>query len=466
VSTAAGVSPSRAAGIAANLALLLVLTLTAYIRFTVVERTEVISPYRADAREYFFSAYNLDHYRVFSSQVTWPPEQHPQAPPADAQVVPGYPLFLLLIGHPEPTLEYEHRITRAQAALSVLSVWLLYGIAARFLRRRWACLVALFAALSPHLTVFSTYVLSETLFCFLVLASVEASLRAIESGRHWSFLAVGVLWGISALVRPTTLFVVPLAWLIVFVSGRLKPWRAHACVLLLGFALALSPWWARNALLPPSHAESSKLVNFLLHGSYPDFMYDHNPESYGDPYRYDPRAAEYSSSVYSALAHIAQNFHDAPLTNLRWYLIGKPGFFLSWNEMKGAGDVFEYLPMTSPYFTDRFIDATHRISFWLHWPLMMLGLAGACLPWWRAQRWGLAGRALLAARLVSAIAFYAIGFHMIGAPYPRYGVPFRPLLYPLAMLALIAAMSAVSSRPEPTVESLQDAAPDRDRGGI
>jgi len=35
---------------------------------------------------------------------------------------------------------------------------------------------------------------------------------------------------------------------------------------------------------------------------------------------------------------------------------------------------------------------------------------------------------------VSAIVLYAIAFHMIGAPFPRYGVPFRPLLYMLAIL--------------------------------
>jgi hypothetical protein len=443
VQTAAGNASPESRYLASNIALLLILLTAAYIRFTVAAGTEIVSPYRADAREYFFSAYNLDRYGVYSSQVTWPPEAHPVAPAADAETAPGYPLFLRLLGHPEPTVEYEHRIMFVQAMLSVLSVWLLYAIAVRFLRRSLACAAALFTAISPHQAVMSTYALTETLFGFLLLLSTLAALRAIESGRRWPFAIVGVLFGFCALIRPTALFIVPLACLAVYALRRLRPWRLHASILLLGFLLAMSPWWIRNATLPPARAETSKMLNFLLHGSYPDFTYDHNPESYGDPYRYDPRFPEYDRSLSTALAHIARNFRDDPTTQLRWYLIGKPGFFLSWTITKGAGDVFVYEPLTSPYFHDRFIDTTHRVSYWLHWPLMLFGMLGACLPWWRAERSGLSGGGLIAARCVSLVVLYAIGLHMIGAPYSRYSIPFRPLFYALAMLPL----SAVWSRP-------------------
>jgi hypothetical protein len=123
--------------------------------------------------------------------------------------------------------------------------------------------------------------------------------------------------------------------------------------------------------------------------------------------------------------------------------------------------------VTSPYFDDRFIDTTHRISHWLHWPLMLLGLMGACLPWWRAQQWGLSGRVLVAARIVSLIVFYAIGLHMIGAPYPRYGIPFRPLLYPLALLGLTSVVGLIDPRrQQPALQSLSNQAPDRVRDNI
>jgi 4-amino-4-deoxy-L-arabinose transferase-like glycosyltransferase len=424
--------------IAAYIVLLLILSLSAFIQFTVVTHTEVISPFRADAREYFFSAYNLDHYGVYSSQVTWPPEQHLQAPPADAIATPGYPLFLRLVGHPEPTLDYERRVGLAQAALGVVSVWMMYLIAVRFLRRRWACVAALLTAISPHLAVSSTYVLTESLFFFLLLACVLGLLHAIESTKRWPYLLVGLLLGVCCLVRSTMLFAPILALIAVVAIPRLRQFRASALMLFLGFAIAMSPWLIRNANLPPQALQSNKMEKFLLHGSYPNFMYHNDPSTFGDPYRADPQAEQASRNMSSVLAYVAQKFRDDPITQARWYLIGKPGFFLSWAHIKGAGDIFVYDVASSPYLDDRRFDLIRKVAYVLHWPLMMLGLVGACLPWWRTQSWGLSGHKLIAARLVSLVIFYAIGFHMIGAPYTRYGIPFRPLLYPLALLALLA----------------------------
>jgi hypothetical protein len=43
--------------------------------------------------------------------------------------------------------------------------------------------------------------------------------------------------------------------------------------------------------------------------------------------------------------------------------------------------------------------------------------------------------------MVAIVVAYAVGFHIVVAPFPRYGVPFRPLLYLLAMLPLLALVS-------------------------
>jgi len=442
--------------IIANIALLSILLLSAFIQFTVVTQTQVISPFRADAREYFFSAYNLDRYGVYSSEVTWPPEQHLQPPPADAMRPPGYPLFLRLVGRPQPTVEYESRIKLTQAALGVLSVWMLYLIAARFLRRRWACVAALLTAISPHLAVSSTYVLTESLFFFLLLASVLGLLGAMESRRRWLFALAGASLGLCCLVRPTMILAPILIVVPIFFAHRLKPFRSHALAMLVAFAAVLSPWWIRNANLPPQSGQSRLMLDFLLHGSYPNFMYNNDPATYGEPYRADPQAAQVGRNLSSVLAHIAQNFRNDPITTTRWYLIGKPGYFLSWADITGAGDMFVYNVASSPYLDDRRFDLIRRVAFALHWPLMLLGLVGACMPWLRPWRWGLSGTSLTTARIVSLVIFYSIGFHMIGAPFPRYGVPFRPLLYPLALLAVTALWRShrgVGRSAEPVTEA-------------
>jgi len=434
--------------IATNAVLLSILLLSAFIQFSVVTHTEVISPFRADARYYFFSAYNLDHYGVYSSKITWPPEEHLQPPSADAVVTPGYPLFLRLVGHPQPTIEYENRIKLVQAALGVLSVWMMYLIAIRFLRRSWACVATLLTAISPHLAVSSTYVLTETLFFFLLLACVLGLLRTIESAKRWPFTLVGALLGLCSLVKPTMALAAILAVIACFAIPRLKSFRSSAMLGFLGLAISISPWLIRNAGLPPNSGQALTTVNFLVHGSYPNFMYNNDPATYGDPYRADPQAARIND-VPSALAYIAHKFRDDPITYARWYLIGKPGYFLSWTDITGAGDIFVYDVNSSPYLDDRRFDLIRRVAYALHWPLMLLGVVGACLPWWRPKRWGLSGARLTAARPVSLIIFYSIGFHMIGAPFPRYGVPFRPLLYPLALLAISAPWRSTAKATTP-----------------
>ena len=127
-------------------ALVAVLLISAWIQFSVVSRTVVTAPFRADAREYFFSAYNLVQYGVYSRQVTWPASEHPLPPASDSVRSPGYPLFLAAVGNPEPTDRYLRRVTYAQAGLGVLSVWLLFLISSRFLQPGWSHAVALLAA--------------------------------------------------------------------------------------------------------------------------------------------------------------------------------------------------------------------------------------------------------------------------------------------------------------------------------
>jgi hypothetical protein len=43
-----------------------------------------------------------------------------------------------------------------------------------------------------------------------------------------------------------------------------------------------------------------------------------------------------------------------------------------------------------------------------------------------------------AIRLLALTLSYVLAMHMIGAPYPRYSIPFRPLIYLLAMTMVTA----------------------------
>ena len=415
------------------IAVLVILLLSSFIQFSVITRTEVEYPLRADAGQYFLSAYNLSRFGTLSSQNTWQSKDAAQQPLPDALRPPGYSLFLVSIGNLEPTAEFVSRVCRVQAILAVLSVWLLFLIASTFLPRGWSHMAALLGAIDPHLAVMSTYVLTETLFTFLLFGSVYCLLRAVRSRHVGLFFLTGILFGLCGLTRPTLHLLPVLALAIIALSPRLREWRKGAGLVLIGFLVVMSPSFLRNHWVPQNAPQSNLQANFLLHGSYPGFMYQGDPTTFGVPYRFDPRVDGLGNSTTKTFAYIVERFRDQPAKYLNWYLIGKPGYFLAWANVQGAGDILVYPVLHSPYLEEPGFVVLRRTMRLLHWPLMMLGMAGVGALWWRRQEKSSRRDGLIAGRLVSLVVIYALALHMIGAPFPRYGIPFRPLLYPLAL---------------------------------
>lgn len=420
-----------------RLLLALLLSIAALIQFTVVSRTTVDVPLRADAGEYFSYAYNLDNFGVYSRQRTWEGGSATPAPLPDKVRSPGYPVFLLLAGTPQPTEAFLLRVAFMQGALGVASVWLVYLIASLFLGRGLALAAALITMISPHLTIMSTYLLSETLFTFLLLASMFVLLKALGSNRLVLFIATGILWGLCSLVRPTAEYFPPLLLLAALAAPRLRQYRTNALIGFASFILVLSPWLVRNSSVPPGDPTSNIMVNTLAHGSYPGFMYDDHPETFAFPYRFDPQIAEITRDLPSILRHIAGEFRDEPARYLRWYLLEKPYFFLSLRDVQSV-DIQIYPVSRTPYYERAPFAMMRQATLEIHWPLMILGLLGAGLIMLNPRWLALKDRSSLVASAVALLIVYAIAFHMVVAPFPRYAIPFRPFIYALALLPLRA----------------------------
>jgi hypothetical protein len=132
------------------------------------------------------------------------------------------------------------------------------------------CLVAvssgLLATLYPGAVGMSIFVLSESLFCPLMIAGLAAtffSIVAIERARNtkaifW-MLAAGVLSGAACLSRPSwslwPVILFPyLAWMIWRSEpvthnlswGRFRTWILCCLMFCIGNAVCMSPWWIRN----------------------------------------------------------------------------------------------------------------------------------------------------------------------------------------------------------------------------
>lgn len=419
--------------------LLLISGLALYMRLESVVETQVINPIRADARDYFFYAYNFRINHVYSAAGVDPDHSGAEIKP-DSIRPPGYPLFLSLFVNGLPDRPMLGKVLICQAILSALTVVLAFVFFRGFLPEPWALSACFFTAISPHLIVANSYLLTEPLFCFLLVLFAWLASSYKESSCTAMLFLGGLILGFAAIVRTSILyFPIGLAFLFLFEFGWRRGLRFFV-TLSLGFFLALAPWLIRNLIVFHGLGDKTQMINFLHHGLYPNFTYDHIVESYGFPYRFDPRSVEISRNVASVVREICERFRREPIEHAGWFVLGKPVAFWSWNIVQGAGDCFVYPAAASPYFNDWLFYLTHELMYFLHWPLVCLGLLGSVLVWVPCCCKKLRQPAVFAARLISLMLAYFTLLHMVGAPFPRYAVPLRPFLYGMSMLAVQTLM--------------------------
>jgi hypothetical protein len=186
-------------------ALILILLLGFYLRYESVLKTEAIKPLRADAGQYFMYAYNLRHKHTYSQQVgNLEDLESPVSP--DAVRPPGYPLFLAPFVDGLPSQQTINWILLSQALISTLTIFIAFFLFRTFLSTLLSLGAALLVALSPHLIVANSYVLTEILFCFLLV--VLGWLVGLFGKRQslWLGIFIGAAMGIAALVRPSLQF--------------------------------------------------------------------------------------------------------------------------------------------------------------------------------------------------------------------------------------------------------------------
>lgn len=425
-------------------ALAVVLALAGHLRVQATLQSRLATPLRGDAIDYFSYAYNLKQFGVYSRT---PPADPSVAPEPDSLRPPGYPLFLAALTDHPPTAASLLRITMAQALVGVLVTLLAFLVAQRMLGSGWALVTAALTALSPHLINAGLYLLTETVFS-LALAAVLLVLTRRDLDRRWGWMVLaGLLVAASALIRGTSTYLPILLAALCFLRWPVRAAWLPAAALVLGFALLYLPWSWRNAQLPGG-ADPQLQINMLHHGVYPDFTYEGAPDSYGFPYRADPRAHEISASMEAVVREMGRRFGEEPVRHLRWYLLGKPAALWSWRtDMQGMGDVLVY-----PYQSGVF-GATYTLSRHLHGPIVLLAALFCVLAWVPRALRELPAAAALPAQVCAGMLLYVTALHMIGFPLPRYSIPFRPELYLAACgtLHIVTRWIRHSRRPEMAV---------------
>lgn len=109
------------------------------------------------------------------------------------------------------------------------------------------------AVVHPLLIFFSGYLLTESLFCVLVLAALTSSVEWLKDPRRSRAFTAGVWWAFATLTRPTALplpFLVALwAWAPLGLMLRPAERGRQIGLVFLALSLVIAPWAIRNTVV-------------------------------------------------------------------------------------------------------------------------------------------------------------------------------------------------------------------------
>lgn len=165
----------------------------------------------------------------------------------DALRTPGYPLFVA--GIYAIAGERPWAAMLAQLLLDAIACALLFRSLRRVIGDAAATWSAWFYALDPHLLLYGTLLLSDTLFVFVLVVALWLTVELIDGGyRRRDALLLGLALGVDTLIRPVGQYLPILVGgaLLVLLRRELRRGLVVCAVLCGGVLIALLPWLARN----------------------------------------------------------------------------------------------------------------------------------------------------------------------------------------------------------------------------
>lgn len=194
---------------------------------------------KGDAAGYDTLGWNLASGRGFSLASSYPytPTMYRE---------PVYPLFLggifYIFGHNLVAVRL------IQIFIFALSSIMLFYLTQKIFDKKTAMISSVIFSIFPTAMDYPSYLLSETLFTFLLISTILVLLKAILSKRIYLFFYSGILLGITILCKAVMLiFFIPVILALYFKYRRaiLK----YFIIFFIGSTLILLPWLVRNYLL-------------------------------------------------------------------------------------------------------------------------------------------------------------------------------------------------------------------------
>lgn len=420
------------------------------IRIWYINGTSMISPIRADAALYTTIAANLANNKAYITE-------------KDADLRsdlisrdPGYPVFLagiIKILNITETSKFFYSTVTTQSILDAITVIISYFIARFFLPPLWSCAVSILTMLSPHLISMTNYVLTETLFTFLLQLSLILYLYAIKKRTSWLLAASGVSFGLSMCVKSVLqLFPIALVALtLYFFWNERRNAIKYAIILISTSFVFFIPWkmWSHYSFKDIEHQSLFKVV--VYGGSYIGLVYnEENKMKYGIgmPYRDDPDHDNIVNDGYGRIfKEIGKKIKKDPLAYTSWYLFGKPAMFWSWS-MEHAGGEFNVYPNNYTWYEkNRVMNLSKELMWFLHPLVIILMHIGVLLFIVRRKKYSNTQHMMMGTILM--LILYFLSIHTILVPATRYSLPLRPLVYFMAVFAIAEIAGKTTRKREP-----------------
>ncbi len=284
--------------------------------YLIIARPLSAGPITVDSREYISIASHLVHEGTYA---------HDQEAPTRMRQ-PLYPLFLAAIWAVAGNL-HPQTVAVIQAILTLGSICLIYLIGLRLFNATTAGVGAILVAVYVPLAMTSGLILTECLYTFLLLGTSYFLVRWAEENTVRAAALVGLSIGLLTLCRSTTLYLIPLLPLVLWLMSDRRGAQVRKGLLALAIAVAvLLPWGLRNYAAFGHFSVTPSLVGVAMwQGTHPDY-FKYAPYGAVKILNASPEARLISQGQHYLSQGAGQRFRQAAYEHVRkdpWGVLGQ-----------------------------------------------------------------------------------------------------------------------------------------------
>lgn len=341
-------------------------------------------------------------------------------------IMPLYPLLCALIIKLSGNIAAGILAIRVvQALFATATVLIVFLLAKHYFDIRTAFISAfLMSIYMPNITS-AGYILTETLFTFLLCLLIYLSVSARGKPSLIRLCAIAFIWAAATMCRPTIAFYPVFLVLYWYLSGiyKIKELVKPCIILSSVFIVLMSPWWIRNyveySMFIPLSASGG---NPMLQGTYP---YYRQTPSNATVYKIG-RNALATDKIENDIAkkRIIDGFKKDFAGYLGWYTIVKTKFF--W-----------YSPFywrTYGFVSPNFVFAVHYI--------LILGLFYLIV---------LSFKDIKKYVLILSVILYFNVVHCVYMAFDRYAFPLMPLISVFSSCLITVMYDYIKGRNKNTI---------------